>query len=115
LTKEQHLRKSRSSKTAGWILLGGGVGMFVAGLATYELNFNILGESRFSNPNNTNAALLATGGAGAIVASIISFSAAKQHKKKAATFTFGNQRVPVLGQSGFVSQLQPTVKLRIPL
>jgi hypothetical protein len=113
LTKEQHLRKSRSSKTAGWILLGGGVGMFVAGLATYELNFNIWGGSRFSN--NTKAALLATGGAGAIVASIISFSAAKRHKKKAATLTFGDQRVPVLRQSGFVSQLQPTVKLRIPL
>jgi hypothetical protein len=114
LTKEQHLRKSRSSKTAGWILMGGGVGMLVGSMATYELNINLWGASS-SSGDNTKSSLLAIGGAGAIIGSIISFSAAKQHKKKAAELTLGNQRVPVLRQSGFVSYMQPALRLRIPL
>lgn len=114
LTKEQHLRKSRSSKTVGWILLGGGLGMLAGSLATYELNISPWGASS-ANSDNLKPTLLAIGGAGAIIGSIISFSAAKQHKKKAATLTFGNQRVPVLRQSGFVSYMQPALQLRIRL
>ena len=113
LTKEQHLRKSRSSNTAGWILLGGGVGMLVGSVATFELNISPFGAS--SSGDNLKPALLAIGGVGAIIGSIVSFSAAKQHKKKAAELTFGNQRVPVVRQSGFVSYMQPALQLRIRL
>jgi predicted MFS family arabinose efflux permease len=119
LTKEQHLRKSRSSKTAGWILMGGGVGMLVGSLATYEFTIDLGpmfgGPPSSSKVDNTTSTLLAIGGAAAIVGSIISFSSSKEHKKKAAALTFGNQHVPVLRQNGFVSQLQPALQLRIPL
>jgi hypothetical protein len=119
LTKEQHLRKSRESKTAGWVLMGGGVGMLAASLATYKATFLDFGPLFGAPPSpkvdNTTSTMFAIGGACAVIGSIISFGASKQHKKKAAALTFGNQNVPVLGQSGFVSQLQPALKLRVPL
>jgi hypothetical protein len=119
LTKEAHLRKSRASNTAGWILMGGGVGMLAGSLATYEFTID-LGPMFGAPPSsskvdNTTSTMLAIGGACAVIGSIISFSASKQHKKKAAALTFGNQNVPVLGQNGLVSQLQPVVRLRVPL
>jgi predicted MFS family arabinose efflux permease len=114
LTKSDYLRKSRSAKTAGWILMGSGVGMFAGSLATYKSNFTYFDLSP-PKVDNTTSAMLAIGGACAVIGSIISFSASKQHKKKAAALTFGNQTVPVLGQNGLVSQLQPAVRLRVPL
>ena len=87
--------------------------MLVGSVATFELNISPFGAS--SSGDNLKPALLAIGGVGAIIGSIVSFSAAKQHKKKAAELTFGNQRVPVVRQSGFVSYMQPALQLRIRL
>jgi F0F1-type ATP synthase membrane subunit a len=124
LTKEAYLRKSRSAKTTGWILMGGAVGMFAGSLATYEFTFNMgpmfgstYSSSYTSSPkvDNTTSTVLAIGGLCSVVASIISFSTAKEHKKKAAALTFSNQNVPVLRQNGFVSSVQPALQLRIPL
>ena len=119
LTKEDYLRKSRTSKTAGWILLGSGVGMLVGSAATYEfvIDFGPMfgAPPSPSHVDNTASTLLAIGGVCGVVGSIISFSAAKRNKRLAATVTVINQRIPLLQQSTMVSKVQPALCLRLPL
>src|SRR5215203_6310030 len=84
LTKEDYLRKSRTSKTAGWILLGSGVGMLVGSAATYQFAIDfgpMFGAAPSpSHVDNTASISLAIGAAGAIVGSVFSFIAAKRNK-----------------------------------
>ena len=119
LTKADYLRKSRASKTAAWILLGGGIGMFVAGAATYQVEIDLAplfgGAPSSSHVDNTGSTLLVLGGLGAIVGSIVSFSVAKHNKKQAAAFSFSNQHILLPQQRGLSLTAQPTLRLTIPL
>jgi hypothetical protein len=116
LTKSEYLKKSRSAKTTGWILVGSGLGMAIGSAATFQLSFGPVlgGSSSSSQEDNTASTLLAIGATGAIVGSIIAFSTAKKYKKLAATVSIHTERIPTLQQYTFGSRTQPTVHIRIP-
>ena len=119
LTKEAYLRKSRSSKTAGWVLLGSGLGMLAGSAATYQfvIDFGPMfgAPPSPSHVDNTTSTLLAIGGVCGILGGIISFGAATHNKRLAASVAVINQRIPVLQQSTLVSKVQPALCLRLPL
>ena len=116
LSKSDYLRKSRSSKTTGWILLGTGLGMAIGSAATFNLSFGpVLGsQSSPSKEDNTASTLLGIGATAAIVGSIIAFSAAKKYKKLPATVSLNTERIPALQQYALGSRMQQTVHVRIP-
>ena len=117
LTRADYLRKSKSQKTAAWILLGSGVGMAVAGLSIFKLDYSIgWGDDPTpSHVDNTGSELLLLGGLAGIISGSIMLSSAHKNKQRAAALSFSNQRIPLLQQNGIVSKMQPTIRLRIPL
>jgi hypothetical protein len=116
LTKSEYLKKSRSATITGWILVGTGLGMAIGSAATFQLSFGPVlgGSSTPSQEDNTASTLLGIGATGAIVGSIIAFSAAKKYKKLAATVSIRTERIPTVQQYAFGWRMQPTVHVRIP-
>ena len=73
LTKQDYLQKSKSQRTAAWILLGAGTTM-IAIAAPGNVSFDIL-------------PVLAIGGGAAVLGSIPLFIAAGRNKRKAMTIS----------------------------
>jgi len=73
-----HISKKKANNTAAWIALGGGVAMFVGGIAI-NLSGPLLGSS---DDNNKGLWLSYLGGVSTLVSIPLFFSAGK-HKKKA--------------------------------
>lgn len=78
--KQNLLEKSRSQKTTGYIMLGGGAVALGVGIALFADNFSIF------DGNNTDAsggAILAALGGASMVGSIFAFSASARNKREA--------------------------------
>lgn len=79
LTKEEYLKKSKSQKTAAWVLAGGGTALVVIGLVAY---------ADAENPNNpfeifdTSDLVFTLLGGAALVGSKILFKAAAKNKTR---------------------------------
>lgn len=90
--REYYLQKSKEQKTLGWIFLGGGAGLIVAGISiqTGEANadFNFSGTG------------LAIAGVAASLVSIHFFKKAAKYKKLTATIGFKNQPLSITGIKG---------------
>lgn len=104
-TKQDYLKKSKSQKTAAWVLLG--TGSLSVLLASIEENPNYGGSS--------NRPLMAIGGLAAIGASVHYFIASGRNRKKAASISFRNQFVPQMNNGGLVNRPVCSSQLKIPL
>ncbi|MEP6711099.1 MAG: hypothetical protein ABJA37_01725 [Ferruginibacter sp.] len=100
LTKQEYLQKSKSQKTAAWILLGSGVALFAVASP---------GNASFST-----TAVLAVGGIVATLSSIPLFIAAGRNKRKAmnasAYLKFENG---LCLQTGTAANTYPAVSITI--
>jgi hypothetical protein len=115
VTKADYLKKSKSQKTAGFVLVGSGIGMVVTGFATFKFDPINWGEGEPVHVDDTGTDLLLIGGLACIVSGSILLSSAHNNKRRAAALSISNQRIPLLQQNGLVYKMQPTVRLRIPL
>ena len=118
LSEEGYLKKSRAQKNAGWLLVGGGVGLFVIAGATAANNLNIdpFGTpSSGSTRDETFSTVLAVAGVGAILGGIVSFISAAQNKKKAASLSLNHRPLLLPVGSTLVKRRQPAISLKIPL
>lgn len=112
LSKEAYLKKSKTQKVIGWVLLGGGIGLFVGAIKNYEMHFN------FGGPNttdNTTSTLYGIAGTGAIVGSIISFHSARNNKRKAVSVTIKTQELLLPVKSTVFMKRQQAISLSIAL
>ena len=103
LTKLDYLRKSKSQKTAGFVLLG--ITAVCIGIATPgDVSFDVL-------------PVLVIGGAGAAVGSILLFSAARRNKRKAMKMSasIDAKKIPDFLASGIFSEYYPAISLKIHL
>ena len=105
LTKQDYLRKSKTQKTAAWILLG--TGTLTATLGTIKVNPDY-GES-------TNRAYLLIGGLVMIGASVPLFIASGSNRKKAASISFRNRFVPQMKNGDLVNRQIRSIYLKINL
>lgn len=103
LTKEDYLKKSKSQKTAGFVLLGIGVAC-IAIAAPGDVSFGVL-------------PVLVIGGAGAAVGSILLFSAASRNKRKAMKMTasIDAKKIPNVSSSGILYNSYPAISFKIKL
>jgi len=115
MTKENYLEKSRRQKTTGWILLGGGVAMAVAGGILFNENFILFGASDAEdNKAGIGGAMFVVGGLAAL-GSIPLFINSSSNAKKAALISFKNQPLNNLRYAGNIPKSIPSVHISIPL
>lgn len=111
LSKEDYLQKSKNQKTVGWVLLAGGTTMAVVGI--------IVGNDSNMFDNNssdfeTGAGLLVVG----LVADLVSipfFISSSSNARKAATISFGVQKIYSPQNNVLITKTQPSITLKIGL
>ena len=107
--KQMLLEKSKSQKTAGWILLAGGAALGVTGAVVFA-NSDFLSES---DGNTDLGGFMMLGGSVAMLVSIPMFISSANNARKAATLTIGTQKLLIPHADKTALQLQPTIGLRI--
>lgn len=114
-SKDYYLKKSKTQKTVGWVMLGGGVVMTTTGLiiASNQINEDPF-EYTFGN-KGTGSAIVTDAGIGISLGSIPFFISSAKNARKAATISFNNQKILFPQQNSFVSKTQPTLTLKIIL
>lgn len=105
-TKDYYLKKSKTQKTVGWIMLGGGVTMATIGFINYN-----------NDPSGiiNNSLIISLAGVGVALGSIPVFLSAGHFSRKAAAISFNNQKILYPQQNVFVLKSQPTLTLKINL
>lgn len=109
--KQTYLQKSRNQRTAGWIMLGGGVAMTIAGGVIFSNNFEL-----FSSKNDDKAAaggIMMLAGIGCSLGSIPLFISAAHNARKAADISFKPQQLLVPQQNNITTVAQPAVSVTI--
>ena len=107
--KQMLLEKSKSQKTAGWILLAGGAALGVTGAVVFA-NSEFLSES---DGNTDLGGFMMLGGSVAMLISIPMFISSANNARKAATLTIGTQKLLIPHAGKTALQLQPSIGLRI--
>ncbi len=112
--KDYYLEKSQKLNTGGWILVTTGAIATTAGILV--INNNQDANDFNSGFNGIFGGLaLTTVGVVAMLGSIPLFVVGGHLKKKAARFSFNNQKILLPSQNSFVARIQPGVSLRISL
>ena len=100
-----YLKKSKTQKTLGWILMGAGI--ISAGLGSVQVNPNY--------GSNTNRSGLLIVGLAAIGTSIPLFIASVKNRRKATSLSFQMHQIPQLQQTSIVYYPMPSLRLKISL
>ncbi|MBK8605497.1 MAG: hypothetical protein IPN82_01275 [Chitinophagaceae bacterium] len=114
LTKQEYLKKSKSQKTAGRILLGGGGILIGAGLLTNLSNGlgNLFVEE---SQKNSSGDIFTVLGVISIGGSIPLFISAGKNKRKAISLSVKNQPSQVLQNNQLYTKMTPSLTFKINL
>ena len=104
-SKEHYLQKSKNQRTVGWVLLGGGAAVGIAGLI-------VATDDIWDEPDGPGTELaLFIAGATSSLASIPFFISAGSNSRKAASLSMESQRYIIPGKE--FSGMQPALSLKI--
>ena len=114
LTKQDYLKKSKSQRTAGWILAGTGTGLVLVAFATTDLGD--IGDAINGDNSGLNrgTALFVTGGIVAL-SSIPLFIIASKNKRKAMSLSFKNEISTQIQRNKYVHTRIPSLNIKINL
>src|SRR5262245_25685887 len=119
LTKQDYLKKSSKQKKTGWILLGSGAALFITGLVIPKGDltdqFNPYTFEKDIHENDDLKAAFEIAGTLSMLGSIPFFIASGKSKKKAASITFKNLRVPSMRNGYLVKQPVPAILFKLNL
>ena len=106
-SKDHYLQKSKNQRTVGWVLLGGGAAVGIAGII-------VATDDLWEEPDGlgTGLTLFTLGAAGTLV-SIPFFISAGNNSHKAANFSLESQNYHIPEQE--LSGIQPGLSLKIEL
>ena len=118
--KTEYLRKSKSQKTAAWVLLGGGIAMTITGMVIYSNAYTDAVEDNpwyFGTDANPAGAVIATVGLLSCAGSIPLFIASGKNKKRgmAISTSFKMEKASVIQGAGLVKKSYPALSLKIGL
>ena len=114
LTKQEYLKKSKSQRTAGGIILGGGAILIGAGLATSLGNglANLFEQEAKKNNSGDVLTVLGVFSFAGIIPLLIS---AGKNKRKALSLSVKNQPSQVLQNNRLYSKMIPSLTFKINL
>ena len=111
LSKEDYLKKSKTQKTVGWVMLGGGVAMTTIGYVI--INQQVNDDPLNAITTGQGYVVLMIAGAASALGSIPFFISSAKNARRAAAISFNNQKILFPQQNTFVLKTQPTVTLKI--
>ena len=111
LSKEDYLKKSKTQKTVGWVMLGGGVAMTTIGYVI--INQQVNDDPLNAITTGQGYVVLMIAGAATALGSIPFFISSAKNARRAAAISFNNQKILFPQQNTFVLKTQPTVTLKI--
>jgi hypothetical protein len=120
-TKEEHLQKSRRLKTTAWILTGTGAALTIGGSilvvdgALKNNDHHGSGSDDASVTEIVAGAGLTVLGLASVGVSIPFFIRAHKENKRAMTFSFKNENIPLVRNGRFARQVYPALALHIRL
>lgn len=117
LTKTELLEKSKNQRTAGWVLLGSGTALTIAGGIVM---IDAIGNDLFSDEDNydrksTTGSILLVTGLAAMGGSIPLLIASHRNHKKAMAMAITNKSMQVLQNGGWAYRAYPALTITIPL
>jgi hypothetical protein len=111
LTKNDYLKKSKNQKTAGWVMLRGGVVIGVVGAILFSENFEILSDGNDASADTGGALFLI--GAGSTLGSIPFFISSAHNAGKAASLSISTHDILRPLRNSFIANTQPALTFRI--
>lgn len=119
-TKEDYLKKSKSQKTAAWIVLGAGVVLTSAGMAVALNNAteDLIGLLYLEQPNSSNyGGALILSGLATMAGSIPLFIASSKNKKRAnaVSASFKMETRSTVQQGAIVRAAFPSLSIKLNL
>lgn len=114
LTKQEYLKKSKSQRTAGGIILGGGAILIGAGLAT-SLGNGLANAFRLESPKNNSGDVLTVLGVISIAGSIPLLISSGKNKRRAFSLSVKNQPSQVLQNNRLYTKMTPSLTFKINL
>ena len=112
LSKDYYLKKSKTQKTVGWAMLGGGLAMTSIGLIIANKKVN---DDPFNAILDTGPIAVTLAGVGVALGSIPFFISSAKNARRAATISFENQKVLFPKQNVLALKVQPAITLKIGL
>lgn len=114
-TRDYYLAKSKSQKTMGWIMLAGGTGLVIAGIAVGDSDTNNDPNELGFGPDFEVGLWLLGGGLIVGAGSIPFFISSANNARKAATISIINQKILIPRDNRLLSRTQPAISIRIDL
>lgn len=118
LLKNNYLKKSKTQKTIGWVMLGSGVTMATVGALIFNNHTNgdpLEGFDYILSKKSQGAAILVVAGIGTALGSIPFFISSAKNKRRGAAVSLGTSNTLLLQQNVFAFKKQPAIILRIRL
>ena len=112
--KIDHLQKSKNKKTIGWVLLGGGAALDIAGLLAYPKHYNGWGD-KTERRRNLPSVIMITAGTLCMIASIPVFARAHKLKNKAASLSLNTEEFGQLKKGNVWAVNYPVLKIKLRL
>lgn len=114
-TRDYYLTKSENQKTMGWIMLAGGTGLVIAGIAVGNGDNNNDPNELDFGPNFDAGLWLLGGGLVVGAGSIPFFISSANNARRAASISIINQRILMADGTRFVARIQPAILIRVVL
>lgn len=112
---QDYLQKSKNQKTTAWIMLGGGGALILTGIIIPKGELTHLGilDNDYKNDGIKNA--FVSSGTIAMLGSIPFFIMASKNKRKTASFSFKNKKMPQVQKGNLVDRAIPSFNIKINL
>jgi hypothetical protein len=114
-TRDYYLTKSKNQKTMGWIMLAGGAGLVIAGIAVGNSDNNNDPNELDFGPNFDAGLWLLGGGLAVGAGSIPFFISSSNNARKAASISIINQKILIPKGAALSARTQPAISIRIAL
>ncbi len=110
--KTNYLKKSKTQKTVGWILLGTGTAMVVTGMLV--AGNSVEAEPPSINPDDTvSGGILVASGLVVDLISIPFFISSSKNKRRAATVGLRSSSFPILTHAGLIQKSRPSLSFTL--
>jgi hypothetical protein len=115
LTKAGLLQKSKNQSTTGWVLLGGGAGLTIAGaiVITSAVSDDLFNDSNSYNSKTNTGTVLIVAGLAAMGGSIPLLISAHRNHKKAMALSIINENMQIIQKGKWAYQPYPAISLKI--
>jgi hypothetical protein len=113
-TKADLLQKSKNQRTAGWVLLGSGSALIIAGgiVITDAIGNDIFSDSNNFDSKTTTGTVLIVTGLAAIGGGIPLLIISHRNHKKAMALAITNENIKILQQGKWSYQSCPSLTLK---